>query len=476
LRVDWGWDVWSALMVAPVHGAGVLSGSLPPERRVNRVDREEQAMAEDWVEELLDPGSFVATAVGGRSGHGSVDGRPVCVVDGLGPAAVAALDLALKVGCPVVAAVGGTTGDAAGEAPGAPTDRGAGSADPLRPGSGAYGELLSRGALASGVVPQVALVLGAAVGGPALVPALADFVVMVEGDGRLQLGDTEAIATVSGELVDVEELAGTRAHTVRTGTAHFRAADLGQAVDLARALLGYLPGNNLEEPPALEVGGDPSVVTARDLELDGLLSGSAELPFDARRLVERVVDDGELLEVQALFAGNLICGLGRVDGRPVGVVASQPLVLAGALDAAAAEKAARFVRTCDAFNLPVLTFVDGPGVAPDADQERQSLVRRAAKLAYAYAEATVPKVTVVARQAVGPAAEVLGGRSLRADLVLAWPDAQVAGLAPEQAATHGLVHDVIPPSQTRPRVVAALRLLRGKRESHPPKRHGNIPL
>jgi propionyl-CoA carboxylase beta chain len=408
-------------------------------------------MAGDWVEELLDPGSFVATAVGGRSGHGSVDGRPVCVVDGLGPPAVAALDLALKVGCPVVGAAGGVA-------------------------AGAYGELLSRGALASGVVPQVALVLGAVTGGAALVPALADFVVMVEGDGRLQLGDSEAIAAVTGELVDAEELAGTRAHTVRTGAAHFRAAGLGQAVDLTRVLLGYLPANNLEEPPALGAAGDPSVVTTRDLELDGLLPGSAELPFDARRLIERVVDDGELLEVQALFAGNLICALGRVDGRPVGVVASQPPVLAGALDAVAAEKAARFVRTCDAFNLPVLTFVDGPGFAPDADQERRGLVRRAAKLAYAYAEATVPKVTVVARQAAGPAAEVLGGRSLRADLVLAWPDARVAGLAPDQAAARGLVHDIVRPSQTRPRVSAALRLLKGKREPLPPKRHGNIPL
>ena len=254
-------------------------------------------MAEDWVEELLDPGSFVATAVGGRSGHGSVDGRPMCVFDGLGPPAVAAIDLALKVGCPVVGAAAGRAADAAGEAPGAPADRGTGSSGPLRPGPGAYGELLSRGALASGVVPQVALVLGAAEGGPALVPALADFVVMVEGDGRLQLGDTGAIEAVTGELVDAEELAGTRAHTVRTGTAHFRAADLGQAVDLTRALLGYLPGNNLQEPPALEAAGDPSVVTARDLELDGLLPPSAELPYDARRLVERVVDDGKLLEV-----------------------------------------------------------------------------------------------------------------------------------------------------------------------------------
>jgi propionyl-CoA carboxylase beta chain len=408
-------------------------------------------MAGEWVEELLDPGSFVATAVGGRSGHGSVDGRPVCVADGFGPPALAALDLALKVGCPVVASAGTATGTG-------------------------YGELLSRGALASGVVPQVALVLGAAEGGPALVPALADFVVMVEGGGRLQLGDTGAIEAVTGELVDAEELAGTRAHTVRTGTAHFRAADLGEAVDLTRALLGYLPANNLEEPPALEAAGDPSVVTARDLELDGLLPPVAELPFDARRLAERVVDDGELLEVQALFAGNLLAALGRVDGRPVGVVASQPLVLAGALDAAAAEKAARFVRTCDAFNLPVLTFVDGPGFAPDADQERQGLVRRAAKLAYASAEATVPKVTVVARQAAGPAAEVLGGRPLRADLVLAWPGARVAGLPPDQAAARGLVHDVVAPSQTRPRVSAALRLLQGKREPLPPKRHGNIPL
>ena len=411
-------------------------------------------MAEDWVEELLDPGSFVATATGGRSGHGIVDGRPVCVFDGPGPAAVAALDLALKVGCPVVGSAGG----------GDPGD------------AGADGDLLSRVVLASGVVPQVALVLEPCEGGPALLPALADFVVMVEGDGRLLLGDTGAIATVTGELVDAEELAGTRAHAARTGTAHFRAADRAEAVDLARLLLGYLPGNNLEEPPALEAAGDPSVVTARDLELDGLLPEATELPFDVRRLVERVVDDGELLEVQALFAGNLLCGFGRVDGRPVGVVASQPLVLAGALDAAAAEKAARFVRTCDAFNLPVLTFVDGPGFVDDAEQERQGLVRRAAKLAYAYAEATVPKVTVVARQAAGPAAEVLGGRRLRADLVLAWPEAEVAGLAPEEAAARGWLHDVVRPAQTRPRVSAALRLLRGKREPLPPRRHGNIPL
>jgi propionyl-CoA carboxylase beta chain len=408
-------------------------------------------MAEDWVEELLDPGSFAATAAGGRGGHGLVDGRPVCVFDGLGSPAVAALDLALKAGCPVVGAAAGDDGEPAGEA-------------------------LSRSVLASGVVPQVALVLGACGGTPALVPALADFVVMVEGDGRLLLGEPQAIERVTGELVDAEELAGTRAHTARTGTAHFRAADPAEAVDVVRALLGYLPGNNLEEPPALEAAGDPSVVTARDLELDGLLPESAELPFDVRRLVERVVDDGELLEVQALFAGNVLCGFGRVDGRPVGVVASQPLVLAGALDAAAAEKAARFVRTCDAFNLPVLTFVDGPGFAPDADQERQGLVRRAAKLAYAYAEATVPKVTVVARRAAGPAAEMLGGRRLRADLVLAWPEAEVAGLGADEAAAGGWLHDVVRPSRTRPRVSAALRLLRGKREPLPPKRHGNIPL
>jgi propionyl-CoA carboxylase beta chain len=436
------------LFTAPL----VVWGLLPPERPINR---EERAMAEDWVEELLDPGSFVATATGGGSGHGSVDGRPVCVFGGLGPAAVAVLDLALKVGCPVVGSPGGGPGDAAADA---------------------WGELLSRGVLASGVVPQVALVLEPCEGGAALVPALADFVVMVEGEGRLLLGDTEAIATVTGELVDAEELAGTRTHAARTGTAHFRAADRAEAVELARVLLGYLPGNNLEEPPALEAAGDPSVVTARDLELDGLLPEAPELPFDVRRLVERVVDDGDLLEVQALFAGNLLCGLGRVDGRPVGVVASQPLALAGALDAAAAEKAARFVRTCDAFNLPVLTFVDGPGFVDDGDQERQGLVRRAAKLAYAYAEATVPKVTVVARQAAAPAAEVLGGRRLRADLVLAWPDADVAGLDPEEAAARGWLHDVVRPAQTRPRVSAALRLLRGKREALPPRRHGNIPL
>ena len=411
-------------------------------------------MAEEWVEQLLDPGSLVAAGAQARSGHGTVDGRPVCVFDGPGPGAAAAFDLALKVGCPVVGAV------AAGD--GAP------------PGS--TGELLSRGVLASGVVPQVALVMGACAGGSALVPALADVAVMVEGEGRLLLGDLEAIGRVTGELVDAEELSGTRAHTARTGTVHFRAADQAEAVELTRAVLAYLPSNNLEEPPALEVAGDRSLATAGDLELDGLLPDSPELPFDVRRLVERVVDDGELLEVQALFGGNLLCGFGRVEGRPVGVVASQPLVLAGALDAAAAEKAARFVRTCDAFNLPVVTFVDSPGFLPDAEQERQGLVRRAAKLAYAYAEATVPKVTVVPRRAGGPAAEVLGARRLRADLVLAWPAAEVAGLDPDQATAGGWLDGVVRPAQTRQRVAASLRLLRGKRDPLPPKRHGNIPL
>jgi propionyl-CoA carboxylase beta chain len=411
-------------------------------------------MAEEWAEELLDPGSFVAGAPGARSGHGTLDGRPVCVADGHGDDALAAVDLALKVGCPVVAAAG--AGDPAGPA-----------------GDGGAGGLLSRRVLASGVVPQVALVLGACAGGPALAAALADFVVMVEGQGRLLLGDPEAMATVVGELVDAEELAGTRAHTARTGTAHFRAGDRAEALELVRAVLSYLPGNNLEEPPALEAAGDPSVVTAGDLELDGLLPDAPELPFDVRRLVERVVDDGDLLEVQALFAGNLLCGLGRVDGRPVGVVASQPLVLAGALDAAACEKAARFVRTCDAFNLPLLTFAATPGFVPDPEQERQGLVRRAAKLAYAYAEATVPKVTLVARGPGGPAAEVLGG--LRPDLVLTWPDGDGEAAGPDRPPP-GQLHDVVPPSQTRPRVSAALRLLRGKREPLPPRRHGSIPL
>jgi propionyl-CoA carboxylase beta chain len=411
-------------------------------------------MSKAWVEELLDPGSFVATAADGRAGHGTVDGRPVCVFDGPGERAVAALDLALKVGCPVVGAAGG--GD--GEPP------------------GRLGELLSRSVLASGVVPQLALVMAPCEGGMALVPAMADFAVMVEEAGRLLLGDPEAIRVGTGEEVDAEELAGTRAQVARTGTAHFRAADQAEALELARAVLAYLPGNNLEEPPALEPAGDPSVVTAADLELDGLLPESRQLPFDVRRVVEKLVDDGELLEVQALFAGSVLCGFGRVDGRPVGVVANQPLVMAGALDAAAAEKAARFVRTCDAFNLPVVTVVDGPGFLPDAEQERQGLVRRAAKLAYAYAEATVPKVTVVPRGAGGPVAEVLGARRLRADLVLGWPGVEVAGLPTERAVEQGYLDDLVRPAQTRPRLSAALRLLRGKREPLPPKRHGNIPL
>jgi propionyl-CoA carboxylase beta chain len=449
---DWREVLWALIVCFLSRRQWWYQGLLPAGRQVKP---EERAMAREWVWELLDPGSFVVTAADGRAGHGTVDGRPVCVFDGFGHEAVAAFDLALKVGCPLVGAAGGE--------------------EDGQPPAG-LGELLSRSVLGSGVVPQLSLVMGPCAGAAALVPAMADFTVMVDKAGWLLLGDPDAIRTVTGEEVDADELAGTRIHAARTGTAHFRAADQAEALELARAVLGYLPGNNLEEPPALEPARDPSVVTATDLELDGLLPGSRQLPFDVRQLVAKVVDDGELLEVQALFAGNVLCGFGRVDGRPVGVVANQSLVLAGALDAAGAEKAARFVRTCDAFNLPVVTFVDTPGFLPDGEQERQGLVRRAAKLAYAYAEATVPKVTVVPRQAGGPAAEVMGARRLRADLVLGWPDAVVAGLEAAPATAGGYLHHVVRPAQTRPRVSAALGLLRGKREALPPRRHGNLPL
>jgi propionyl-CoA carboxylase beta chain len=309
----------------------------------------------------------------------------------------------------------------------------------------------------------------------------------------------------------MEELGGARTHNTKSGNAHYLASDETDAIEYVRALLSYLPSNNLDEPPTYD---QPAVldITDADRELDTFVPDSANQPYDMHRVVEHVLDDAEFLEVQALFAPNMICGFGRVEGRPVGVVANQPMQLAGTLDIDASEKAARFVRTCDAFNLPVLTFVDVPGFLPGTSQEWGGIIRRGAKLIYAYAEATVPKVTVITRKAYGGAYDVMGSKHLGADVNLAWPTAQIAVMGaqgavnilyrkelqeaadpvaarqalvseyedtlanPYIAAERGYVDSVIPPSYTRPYVVRALRALRTKRATLPPKKHGNIPL
>jgi propionyl-CoA carboxylase beta chain len=381
---------------------------------------------------------------------------------------------------------------------------------------GLYGEIFRNNVLASGVIPQISLVMGPAAGGHVYSPALTDFVVMVDGTSQMFITGPDVVKAVTGEEVTLEDLGGARTHNTKSGVAHYLAEDEADAIDYVKALLSYLPSNNLDPLPAIDVPPAeialPDALTDEDLELDTFIPDSANTPYDMHTVLEHVLDDGEFLEVQPLFAPNILIGFGRVEGRPVGVVANQPTQFAGTLDIDASEKAARFVRTCDAFNIPVLTFVDVPGFLPGTDQEWNGIIRRGAKLIYAYAEATVPLVTVITRKAYGGAYDVMGSKHLGADINLAWPTAQIAVMGaqgavnilyrselaeakdpdekraeliteyedhlanPYIAAERGYVDAVISPHETRVEVVRALRLLRSKRETLPAKKHGNIPL
>ena len=480
--------------------------------------------ARERIEAFLDPGSFVETDALARhrahdfgvdrnrpygdgvvTGYGTVDGRKVCVFsqdftvfggslgEVFGEKIVKVMDLALKTGCPVVGI---------NDSGGARIQEGVVSL-------GLYGEIFYRNVMASGVVPQLSLIMGPCAGGAVYSPAITDFTLMVDKTSHMFITGPDVIKTVTGEDVEFEDLGGAHTHNTKSGVAHFVATDENDCLDLARALLSYLPDNNLEDPPAYA---DEPDVDAPVTELDTLIPDSSNQPYDMHRVIEAVLDDGEFLEVHALFAQNMICGFGRVDGRSVGVVANQPMHFAGCLDIDASEKAARFVRTCDAFNVPVLTFVDVPGFLPGTGQEWEGIIRRGAKLIYAYAEATVPKVTVITRKAYGGAYDVMGSKHLRADVNLAWPTAEIAVMGaqgavnivfrkelatatdvearraelvedynlhfatPYIAAERGYVDAVIAPSETRAQVIRALRQLRTKRESLPPKKHGNIPL
>ncbi|MEO6413809.1 MAG: acyl-CoA carboxylase subunit beta, partial [Pedococcus sp.] len=410
---------------------------------------------------------------------------------------------AMKVGCPVVGL---------NDSGGARIQEGVVSL-------GLYGEIFRRNVHASGVIPQISLIMGPCAGGAVYSPAVTDFTVMVDQTSHMFITGPEVIKTVTGEDVSMEDLGGARTHNTKSGVAHYMGSDEEDAIEYVKALLSYLPSNNLEEPPSFADEGAelPSLeVTDEDRELDTLIPDSANQPYDMKTVIEHVLDDSEFLEVQPLFAPNLIVGYGRVEGRSVGVVANQPMQFAGTLDIDASEKAARFVRTCDAFNVPVLTFVDVPGFLPGTDQEWDGIIRRGAKLIYAYAEATVPLVTVITRKAYGGAYDVMGSKHLGADINLAWPTAQIAVMGaqgavnilyrkqlaaaadagenvdeararfiaeyedtlanPYIAAERGYIDTVITPSNTRMNVTKALRALRTKRETLPPKKHGNIPL
>jgi propionyl-CoA carboxylase beta chain len=482
--------------------------------------------ARERIALLLDEGSFVeldefarhrSTAFGLErnrpygdgviTGYGTVDGRQVCVFsqdfaifggslgEVYGEKIVKIMDLAIKTGCPIIGI---------NEGAGARIQEGVVSL-------GLYGEIFTRNVRASGVVPQISLIMGTCAGGHVYSPAITDFVVMVDQTSHMFITGPEVIKTVTGEEVSFEDLGGARAHNTKSGNAHYMGANEQDALEYVKAILSYLPSNNLEDPPVYDADTDLEV-TAEDRLLDTIIPDSANTPYDMHSVFEKVLDDGEFVEVQALYAPNIIVGFGRVDGHAVGVVANQPMQFAGCLDINASEKAARFVRTCDAFNVPILTFVDVPGFLPGTSQEWDGIIRRGAKLIYAYVEATVPKVTVITRKAYGGAYDVMGSKHLGADLNFAWPTAQIAVMGaqgavnilyrkdlaesadpenrrkeliteyedhlanPYIAAERGYVDAVIEPSRTRAQVVRALRTLRNKRETMPPRKHGNIPL
>jgi propionyl-CoA carboxylase beta chain len=495
-------------------------------RAVEKQHAKGKKTARERVEALLDPGSFIeldqfarhrSTTFGMEknrpfgdgvvTGYGTVDGRPVCVFSQdvtvfggalgqvYGEKIVKVLDFAMKTGCPVVGI---------NEGGGARIQEGVVSL-------GLYGEIFHRTVRASGVVPQISLIMGAAAGGHVYSPALTDFVVMVDKTSQMFITGPDVVKTVTGEEVTLEELGGARTHNTTSGNSHYLASDEDDAINYVKALLSYLPSNNLDPLPVYDTEASTEV-EASDAFLDSFIPDSANQPYEMREIVEHLLDDGEFLEVHPLFAQNVIVGFGRIEGHPIGVVANQPMHFAGCLDIDASEKAARFVRTCDAFNIPVLTLVDVPGFLPGVGQEHQGIIRRGAKLIFAYSEATVPKVTVITRKAFGGAYDVMGSKHLGADVNVAWPTAQIAVMGaqgaanilhrkaiakaddpeavraelvqeyedtlvnPYVAAERGYVDAVIAPSQTRAYVVKALRMLRNKRESLPPKKHGNIPL
>ncbi|OPC84944.1 methylmalonyl-CoA carboxyltransferase [Embleya scabrispora] len=495
-------------------------------RAVEKQHAKGKMTARERIEYLLDEGSFVELDEFARhrstnfgleanrpygdgvvTGSGTVDGRQVCVFsqdvtvfggslgEVYGEKIVKVQDLAIKTGVPLVGI---------NEGGGARIQEGVVSL-------GLYGEIFRRNVVASGVIPQISLIMGAAAGGHVYSPALTDFVVMVDQTSQMFITGPDVIKTVTGEDVTMEDLGGARTHNSKSGNAHYMGADEKDALDYVKGLLSYLPSNNLEPAPSFDEEADLET-TDYDRDLDTLIPDSANQPYDIHTVIEHVLDDADFLEVQPLFAPNIVVGFGRVEGRSVGIVANQPMQFAGTLDIDASEKAARFVRTCDAFNVPVLTFVDVPGFLPGTDQEWNGIIRRGAKLIYAYAEATVPLVTIITRKAYGGAYDVMGSKHLGADVNLAWPTAQIAVMGaqgaanilhrrtiaasddPEEtrarliqeyedtlcnpyvAAERGYVDAVIRPSSTRAHVVKALRALRGKRETLPPKKHGNIPL
>ncbi len=473
---------------------------------------------------LLDEGSFEETGMfaehrstdfgldqqrypgdGVVTGTGTIDGRHVCVFSqdftvfggSLAEAHAAkitkVMDLAMKIGCPIIGL---------NDSGGARIQEGVVSL-------GGYADIFLRNTLASGVVPQISAVMGPCAGGAVYSPAITDFTLMVKKTSYMFVTGPQVVKTVTHEDVSFDELGGAMTHAVKSGVAHFACENEMECLQTIRKLLGYLPSNNLEDPPRLSASDGPRGESAA---LDTLVPGNPNKPYDMKEVVTRVVDRGEFLEVQEHYAGNLVVGFSRIAGRPVGIVANQPAVLAGVLDIDSSRKGARFVRFCDAFNIPLVVFVDVPGFLPGTDQEWRGIITNGAKLLFAFCEATVPRVTVITRKAYGGAYDVMNSKHIRGDMNFAWPTAEIAVMGPKGAAevifrkeiadapdreralaekekeyrekfahpylaaSRGFIDAVIEPHETRARLTRALALLENKVDTNPKKKHGNIPL
>jgi acetyl-CoA carboxylase carboxyltransferase component len=480
--------------------------------------------ARERLDILIDRGSFVETdpfaihrahefgmdkrrppGDGVITGYGTIDGRKAFVasqdfgVFGGSMGEVHAqkvckvMDLAMQTGAPFIAI---------NDSGGARIQEGAASL-------AGYGYIFERNVRASGVIPQISVIMGPCAGGAVYSPAITDFTFMVKETSHMFITGPDVIKTVTGEEVTFEELGGAMTHAGKSGVAAFVGEDDEDTLQRVRYLLSFLPSNNLEDPPAYATTDDPA---RADDGLTHLIPDRAQEPYDMHEVIRRVVDDGEFLEIFPFWAMNIVIGLARMDGRTVGVVANQPKVIAGTLDIDASEKASRFVRFCDAFNVPILTFVDVPGFLPGTQQEYNGIIRHGAKLLYAFAEATVPRMTVITRKAYGGSYLVMNSKHLRADVSFAWPTAEIAVMGaegavnivfrkeidkaadpatkrqqligeyrdrfstPYSAAERGFIDDVIEPSETRPRLIKAMRMLSTKREAVPARKHGNIPL
>ncbi|TET64374.1 methylmalonyl-CoA carboxyltransferase [Candidatus Bathyarchaeota archaeon] len=493
-------------------------------KRIEAQHKKGKLTARERIELLLDPGSFMeldqfvvhqCTELGMAerkipgdgvvTGYGTIDGRLVYVFSqdftvfggSLGEMfakkVCKLMDLALKAGAPVIGF---------NDSGGARIQEGVASL-------AGYGDIFFRNVKASGVIPQISAIMGPCAGGAVYSPALTDFIVMVDKTSHMFITGPQVIKTVVGQEVNFEELGGAVVHSQTSGVTHFIAKDEEHSIQIVKQLLSYLPSNYLEDPPIVKTGDDPN---RTDEGLADIIPDDPDKPYDAKEIIHHVVDNGEFLEVQPLWAPNIVIGFARLNGRTIGIVANQPSFYAGALDINSSVKGGRFVRFCDAFNIPIITFVDVPGFLPGIEQEHGGIIRHGSKLLYAYCEATVPKITLIVRKAYGGAYDVMGSKHSGGDINYAWPTAEIAVMGPhgainiifrkeiaeaanqEQeriklvseyrgkfanpyvAAQKGYIDEVIEPAETRPKLISALEMLATKRETRPPKKHGNIPL